>query len=120
MITGLLCHVQGDELIDHCQKRTAYHKQRWDEYQVAYKTYQQAKMDNMKATGVPDDSSDSTPANIKGAVREDQVVAKVRKHKCAYEYFRFMAAHLSRTEVYMLRMDELVQLDLVEAKHIWS
>jgi hypothetical protein len=23
MITGLLCPVQGDELINHCQKRTA-------------------------------------------------------------------------------------------------
>jgi hypothetical protein len=117
IIEGLMVDVPGQELIEHCKKRAAWHEDQRKDYAKKLAIYHRTKADLAESGKTERDEmmEELDPSNFKGNVSPDTLQRSATHHKKRVEFFTYLASHLLSDHTYRLEMRELNSIEAVEA-----
>jgi hypothetical protein len=103
MIEGLKVTVDGQELIELCDKRAKHHRDRAAVYRNQVQVMQENKIEGMHNTSAGDPTQ--------------QLSEKAKTHEGDAEEMEFIADHIQSDERYLLGREDLAKLGITRSRY---
>jgi hypothetical protein len=103
MIEGLKVTVDGKELVEICDRRAKYHRDRAAVYRNQVQVMQENRIEGMHNTSAGDPTA--------------QLSEKAKTHDADAEEMDFIADHIVKAETYLLSREDLVKLGITKSRY---